>query len=65
MMFDGILAQTLEILRCKGRVSDQALKRWFTSGEATPEDLKAETVQAKKLTRDEGVLGWAGPGLWR
>ena len=60
MMFDGILAQTLEILRCKGRVSDQALKRWFTSGEATPEDLKAETVQAKKLTRDEE--SWAGPG---
>jgi hypothetical protein len=41
MTFDDVLAQVLDLLQCKGRVSYRALKRRFNLDDDYLEDLKA------------------------
>jgi hypothetical protein len=60
--FEEILAQVVEVLRHKRRVSYRALRRRFGLDEEYLEDLKVEIIQAKQLATDEDdtILVWAG-----
>ena len=62
MTFDETLARVLEVLQREGQVSYRALRRRFDLDEEYLEDLKAESIQAKKLMIDEdgAVLVWTG-----
>ena len=62
MTFDEVLAQTVELLQREGRLSYRALKRRFSIDDEYLEDLKTETIRAKRLAVDEdgAVLVWTG-----
>jgi hypothetical protein len=53
MTFDEVLAHVLALLQREQRVSYRALKRRFDLGDDYLEDLKDETLKAKRLAMDE------------
>jgi hypothetical protein len=62
MDFYGVLDQILALLRQRGRVSYQALKRQFDLDDAYLDDLKVELIEVQRLAVEEDgrVLVWAG-----
>lgn len=62
MTFEEILAQVVEVLQRERRISYRALRRRFGLDEEYLEDLKIESIQAKKLAIDEDdtILIWTG-----
>jgi hypothetical protein len=60
--FEEILAQVVEVLQRERRISYRALRRRFGLDEEYLEDLKIESIQAKKLAIDEDdtILIWTG-----
>jgi class 3 adenylate cyclase/tetratricopeptide (TPR) repeat protein len=62
MDFYAVLDQVLDLLRQRGRVTYNALKRQFGLDEACLQDLKDEIIAAQRLAVDEDdkVLVWTG-----
>jgi class 3 adenylate cyclase len=62
MDFYAVLDQVLDLLRQRGRVTYNALKRQFDLDEACLQDLKDEIIAAQRVAVDEGgtVLVWTG-----
>jgi class 3 adenylate cyclase/tetratricopeptide (TPR) repeat protein len=62
MDFYAVLDQVLDLLRQRGRVTYNALKRQFGLDEACLQDLKDEIIAAQRLAVDEDgkVLIWTG-----
>jgi class 3 adenylate cyclase/tetratricopeptide (TPR) repeat protein len=62
MDFYAVLDQVLELLRQRGRVTYNALKRQFDLDDACLQDLKDEIIEAQRLAVDEDgrVLVWTG-----
>src|SRR5262245_15152311 len=62
MTFEEVLAQAIEMLRRRGRVTYRALQRQFGLDDAYLADLKAEIIEAQRLAVDENgtVLVWTG-----
>src|SRR4029453_3144824 len=62
MDFYAVLDQVLDLLRQRGRVTYNALKRQFGLDEACLQDLKDEIIVAQRLAVDEAdkVLVWTG-----
>src|SRR5215831_645230 len=62
MDFYAVLDQVLDVLRQRGRVTYNALKRQFDLDDACLQDLKDEIIEAQRVAVDEGgrVLVWAG-----
>ena len=62
MDFYEILDQIIALLRQRGRVSYQALKRQFDVDDAYLEDLKVEIIEVQELARDRDgkMLVWSG-----
>ena len=62
MDFYEVLDQVLELLRQRGRVSYQALKRQFGLDDAYLEDLKIEIIKVHQLAADQdgAMLVWTG-----
>ncbi len=60
--FDEVLTQVIELLQREGRMAYRALKRRFTLDDEYLEDLKADLIDAKRVTVDEDgkVLVWVG-----
>ena len=64
MDFYAVLDQVLELLRQRGRVTYNALKRQFGLDDACLQDLKDEIIEAQRVAVDEDgkVLVWVGGG---
>src|SRR5712691_1473196 len=64
MDFYDVLDQVLDLLRQRGRVTYNALKRQFGLDEACLQDLKDEIIEAQRVAVDENdrVLVWTGDG---
>ena len=64
MDFYDVLDQVLDLLRQRGRVTYNALKRQFGLDDACLQDLKDEIIEAQRVTVDENdkVLVWTGDG---
>ena len=62
MDFYAVLDQVLELLRQRGRVTYNALKRQFDLDDACLQDLKDEIIEAQRVAVDEDgrVLVWTG-----
>jgi class 3 adenylate cyclase/tetratricopeptide (TPR) repeat protein len=62
MDFYAVLDQVLDLLRQRGRVTYNALKRQFGLDDACLQDLKDEIIAAQRLAVDEDgtVLVWTG-----
>jgi class 3 adenylate cyclase len=62
MDFNAVLDQVLELLRQRGRVTYNALKRQFGLDDACLQDLKDEIIEAQRVAVDEDgrVLVWTG-----
>jgi predicted ATPase/class 3 adenylate cyclase len=62
MDFYAVLDQVLDLLRQRGRVTYNALKRQFGLDDACLQDLKDEIIAAQRVAVDEGgtVLVWTG-----
>ena len=62
MDFYEVLDQIIDLLRQRGRVSYQALKRQFDVDDAYLEDLKVELIEVQELAadRDGKMLVWSG-----
>ena len=62
MDFYEVLDQIIDLLRQRGRVSYQALKRQFDVDDAYLEDLKLELIEVQELARDRDgkMLVWSG-----
>src|SRR5207249_11830526 len=62
MDFYAVLDQVLDLLRQRGRVTYNALKRQFGLDEACLQDLKDEIIAAQRVAMDEDgkVLVWTG-----
>ena len=62
MDFYAVLDQVLELLRQRGRVTYNALKRQFGLDDACLQDLKDEIIEAQRVAVDEDgrVLVWTG-----
>ena len=62
MDFYEVLDQIIDLLRQRGRVSYQALKRQFDVDDAYLEDLKVELIEVQELARDRDgkMLVWSG-----
>jgi class 3 adenylate cyclase len=62
MDFYAVLDQVLDLLRQRGRVTYNALKRQFELDDACLQDLKDEIIEAQRLAVDEDsrVLVWTG-----
>jgi hypothetical protein len=62
MDFYAVLDQILDLLRQRGRVTYNALKRQFGLDDACLQDLKDEIIEAQRLAVDENgrVLVWTG-----
>src|SRR5215813_3382201 len=62
MDFYDVLDQVLDLLRQRGRVTYNALKRQFGLDEACLQDLKDEIIEAQRVAVDENdrVLVWTG-----
>src|SRR5262249_8091824 len=62
MDFYAVLDQALDLLRQRGRVTYNALKRQFGLDDACLQDLKDEIIAAQRVAVDEGgtVLVWTG-----
>jgi class 3 adenylate cyclase/tetratricopeptide (TPR) repeat protein len=62
MDFYAVLDQVLDLLRQRGRVTYNALKRQFGLDEACLQDLKDEIIAAQRVAVDEDgtVLVWTG-----
>ena len=62
MDFYEVLDQIIDLLRQRGRVSYQALKRQFDVDDAYLEDLKVELMEVQELAadRDGKMLVWSG-----
>ena len=62
MDFYAVLDQVLELLRQRGRVTYNALKRQFGLDDACLQDLKDEIIEAQRAAVDEDgrVLVWTG-----
>ena len=62
MDFYDVLDQVLDLLRQRGRVTYNALKRQFELDDAGLDDLKDELIKAQRLAVDEDgkVLVWTG-----
>ncbi|HEY7491717.1 MAG TPA: AAA family ATPase [Candidatus Tectomicrobia bacterium] len=65
MDFYAVLDQVLDLLRQRGRVTYNALKRQFGLDDACLQDLKDEIIVAQRLAVDEAgtVLVWTGDGV--
>src|SRR5262247_3062498 len=65
MDFYAVLDQVLDLLRQRGRVTYNALKRQFGLDEACLQDLKDEIIVAQRVAVDEAgtVLVWTGDGV--
>ena len=63
MDFYAVLDQVLDLLRQRGRVTYNALKRQFGLDDAYLQDLKDEIIAAQHVAMDEDgkVLVWTGP----
>ena len=61
MDFYEVLDQIIDLLRQRGRVSYQALKRQFDVDDAYLEDLKVELIEVQELARDRDgkMLVWS------
>jgi hypothetical protein len=62
MDFYAVLDQVLDLLRQRGRVTYNALKRQFGLDDARLQDLRDEIIEAQLLAVDEDgrVLAWTG-----
>jgi class 3 adenylate cyclase len=62
MDFYAVLDQVMDLLRQRGRVTYNALKRQFGLDDACLQDLKDEIIVAQRVALDEGgkVLVWTG-----
>jgi class 3 adenylate cyclase len=62
MDFYEVLDQIIDLLRQRGRVSYQALKRQFNVDDAYLDDLKVELIEVQELARDRDgkMLVWSG-----
>src|SRR5262245_59237115 len=62
MDFYAVLDQVLDLLRQRGRVTYNALKRQFGLDDACLQDLKDEIIVAQRVAVDEDgtVLVWIG-----
>ena len=62
MDFYDVLDQVLDLLRQRGRVTYNALKRQFGLDDACLQDLKDEIIEAQRVAVDENdrVLVWTG-----
>src|SRR5919108_4024371 len=62
MDFYAVLDQVLDLLRQRGRVTYNALKRQFGLDDACLQDLKDEIIEAQRVAVDENdkVLVWTG-----
>ena len=62
MDFYDVLDQVLDLLRQRGRVTYNALKRQFGLDDACMQDLKDEIIEAQRVAVDENdrVLVWTG-----
>src|SRR5262249_7033443 len=62
MDFYAVLDQVLELLRQRGRVTYNALKRQFELDDACLQYLKDEVIEARRLAVDENgrALVWTG-----
>jgi class 3 adenylate cyclase/tetratricopeptide (TPR) repeat protein len=62
MDFYEVLDQIIDLLRQRGRVSYQALKRQFDMDDAYLDDLKVELIEVQELAtdRDGKMLVWSG-----
>ena len=62
MDFYAVLDQVLDLLRQRGRVTYNALKRQFELDNACLQDLKDEIIEAQRVAIDENdkVLVWTG-----
>ena len=62
MDFYDVLDQVLDLLRQRGRVTYNALKRQFELDDACLQDLKDEIITAQRVAVDEDgkVLVWTG-----
>ena len=62
MDFYDVLDQVLDLLRQRGRVTYNALKRQFGLDDACLQDLKDEIIAAQRVAIDEDgtVLVWTG-----
>src|SRR3989454_12065791 len=62
MDFYDVLDQVLDLLRQRGRVTYNALKRQFGLDDACLQDLKDEIIAAQRVAMDEDgkVLVWTG-----
>jgi len=62
MDFYAVLDQVVDLLRQRGRVTYNALKRQFGLDDACLQDLKDEIIAAQRVAVDEGgtVLVWTG-----
>ena len=60
--FYAVLDQVLDLLRQRGRVTYNALKRQFDLDDACLQDLKDEIIEAQRIAVDEDgrVLVWIG-----
>jgi class 3 adenylate cyclase/tetratricopeptide (TPR) repeat protein len=65
MDFYEVLDQIIDLLRQRGRVSYQALKRQFDVDDAYLEDLKVELIEVQELARDHDgkMLVWSGEAV--
>ena len=65
MDFYEVLDQIIALLRQRGRVSYQALKRQFDVDDAYLEDLKVELIEVQELARDHDgkMLVWFGEAV--
>jgi hypothetical protein len=62
MDFYEVLDQIIALLRQRGRVSYQALKRQFDVDDAYLEDLKVELIEVQELARDHDGKRLVEPG---
>src|SRR5438093_3005974 len=62
MDFYAVLDQSLDLLRQRGRVTYNALKRQFGLDDACLQDLKDEIIAAQRMAVDEDgrILVWTG-----
>src|SRR5262245_26188035 len=62
MDFYAVLDQVLALLRQRGRVTYNALKRQFGLDDACLQDLKDELIEAQRVAVDEDgrILVWTG-----
>src|SRR5262249_46185592 len=65
MDFYAVLDQVMDLLRQRGRVTYNALKRQFGLADACLQDLKDEIIVAQRVAVDEAgtVLVWTGDGV--